>query len=738
MERKQTVLIAEDNDINRRILVNMLREDYEMLEAGDGEETITLLEANKDHISALLLDIVMPIKTGYDVLQYMAQHDITDIPIVVMTGESDERSEEKALDLGAWDFISKPYKPRVLLTRLKNAIARSQINYLAQVKHIAEHDQLTGLYNRRHFFETCETMQYLHKGEPMAFIRMDINQFRLVNSFLGEKGGNLLLQFCAREIQKLSEGYPWSCYGRLESDVFVFCIPFDKERCEKDLLELTKKLAEYNKEYLIEPSFGIYCITDAMISSEQMYLCASVAAKECKNKYMMFLCYYDAKMSEQLQLEREITHEMQQALDDEQFLVYFQPKYNAQTKTPYGAEALVRWKHPKKGMISPGAFIPVFERNGFIGKLDYYVWEKTCSYLKKWLDEGLEPAPVSVNMSRAELTNPNLVDMIISMVKKIGIPSRLLHLELTESAYMDNPELMNDVISRLHGAGFTILMDDFGSGYSSLNTLKDINVDILKVDMKFLSLDENNTRSKKILASVVTMAQWLGIPVITEGVETEEQYHFLQSIGCEYIQGYYFAKPMCLDEYEELIRDCKPVEAKYSSRADEEYMIPSLLKEKIYKDDLTGAYNRRYLKEWLFLDLAESKEKDFPLAVVLLDLTSFKHVNDLEGHLVGDEILIEVGKILLSHTRKNDAVIRYGGDEFIIIFTNCSEQVVQRKIGELDKAISQISLPAEHMSMGADFGYSYTSDFKKDTELLKSMIRQADKEMYQHKKVNKR
>ena len=734
MKQKQTLLIAEDNEVNRKLLSNMLKEEYNIIEAVDGVETIEILADRLDEVSALLLDIIMPNKNGYDVLNYMRENDISHLPIIVMTGASDEESEEKVLDMGAWDYITKPYKPKVLKTRLKNAIARSQIDYLAQVKHLAEHDQLTDLYNRRHFFEVTEELIQEHAAEKIAFIRMDINQFRLVNSFLGEAGGDALLRFCAECIKKLVEGYKYGTFGHVESDIFAFCMPYEREDCEKQLQQLTKEISKYDKGYLIESTFGIYLVEDARTPAEEMYICATVAAKKCKNKMLTYFMYFNQEMGKDLQLEQEITYEMQQALDTEQFQVYFQPKYNAQTQTPYGAEALVRWKHPEKGMISPGVFIPVFEKNGFIGKLDFYIWSKVCEYIKKWISEGLSPAPVSVNMSRAELSNPNLIQMLVQLVKMYEIPANLLHLELTESAYMDNPDIINEVIRKLHEAGFTVLMDDFGSGYSSLNTLKDIEVDILKIDMKFLSLDENNTKSKKILTTVISMAQWLGIPVITEGVETAEQFAFLQSIGCEYNQGYYFAKPMPLKEYETLIHDNKPIEAKYNSCMDADYMIPKQLKDKIYKDELTGAYNRRYLNEWLFLDIDDTNKENYPLAVVLLDLKSFKIINDTEGHLMGDALLKKVSETLLSHIRSNDAVIRYGGDEFIIIFTKCSESVVVRKIRELKEAIPQIQLPKDEYFSGADFGYSYTDHFEKNKDVLNAMIHKADLKMYSEKR----
>ena len=214
---------------------------------------------------------------------------------------------------------------------------------------------------------------------------------------------------------------------------------------------------------------------------------------------------------------------------------------------------LVRWIDPERGMILPGDFIPVFEQNGFIMKLDYYVWEKTCQLLRRWLDEGRNPYPISVNVSRVSLYNPRLAEVLGDLVKQYDIPPRLLQLELTESAYTTNQQSTKAIMSTLQQMGFCILMDDFGSGYSSLNVLKDIEVDVLKIDMKFLSNTENEARSENILAAVVRMAKWLNLPVIAEGVERKEQVLFLRSIGCEFVQGYYFAKPMPVEDFEKQV-----------------------------------------------------------------------------------------------------------------------------------------------------------------------------------------
>lgn len=555
MNKKHIILIAEDNKINRKILVKMFSKENDVIEAENGKQTIELLENYKEDIIAVLLDLRMPDKDGYEILSYMKENEMNQIPVVVMTSDMTGESEEKALDLGAWDFVSKPYEPRILLTRVNNAIARSKMNYLLQLKHAVEHDKLTGLYNRNHFLEMTDKMVAAHKGESMALIRVDIRRFHLINSFFGEKGGDGFLKYVADQLKEIVERYEWCVYGRMESDVFCACVPYDEQICMAHIKKLTKKMKEYNPDYRIEPSYGIYPITEDILSASEMLRNASLASKECKENYTRSVAFYDKSMRERLQQEEEIMQEMQDALVAGEFEVYYQPKYETRSKVANGAEALVRWNHPKKGVLHPSQFVPILEKNGFIGDLDIYVWEAVCRQMKEWKEKGIEVGPISVNLARADIQNPNLVEYLTTLVDKYQLAPEKLCIELTESAYMDSPLAINEVVKKLHEAGFLVIMDDFGKGYSSLNVLKDIDVDFLKINMKSLPLDPTNVKSKRILSSVIAMMQWLDIPVITMEVETEEEYTFLKSVGCEYIQGFYFVGPLPAKEYEQLLKE---------------------------------------------------------------------------------------------------------------------------------------------------------------------------------------
>ncbi|MEG1060675.1 MAG: EAL domain-containing protein [Oscillospiraceae bacterium] len=547
-----TVLVVDDNMVNRTILSKILSEQYTVLEAENGKVALELLE-NHAEIAAVMLDLVMPVMDGYAVLEAVRQDNrYANLPIAVTTGNGNHDSEKKALALGAWDFVTKPYDAEIILFRLKNAIDRSQLSALKELKYLTDYDVLTGLYNKKKFFDATRKMLDENRDKRFVFLRFDVDRFQLINSFFGAAEGDKLIIYIAEKMAEDAKKCSLATYGRIESDIVAICTPYEKEHVENIVRGSKDLLAKFNKNYDIVPSIGLYVIDDPSVSVEEMYNRSTLAAKTCKGNYVNFYAYYDASMSAILNAEQEITNDMNFALENGQFQIYLQPQYNIHTGLPCGAEALARWMHPTKGMLSPGVFIPVFERNGFITKLDYYVWDQACRWLHRWKEQGRRPYPISVNVSRVNLYNPNLVEMLLELVRSYGLEPSLLNLELTETAYTDNPATMKKVMSQLQSYGFVVMMDDFGSGYSSLSLLKDIMVNVLKIDMRFLSVSDFPGRGENIIASVIRMAKWLGIPVIAEGAETLEQVDFLRSVGCDYVQGYYYARPMPAAEYEQL------------------------------------------------------------------------------------------------------------------------------------------------------------------------------------------
>lgn len=558
MQKK--ILVVEDNKVNRTLMCRMLEKEYEIIQAENGLEAYQIIQKNYQELSAVILDLVMPVMDGKELLIQMREEGLyANLPILIATGEHNEKSETECLALGAWDFILKPYSAAIIKMRLQNIIARSQNELMAQVQELAQKDVLTGLYNRQFFMKQTSILLKSNPKEQFVLVHMDIDHFRLYNASFGSKAGNELLKRIAKQLlpELQHHNTEYCTYGRIESDVFCICMPYRKDQLLEAIYAANEKLQSMSEHYRIKASFGLYVIKDINDDMEAMYTRAVEAASKCKHNVNEQYAFYSEEMSALEEKEQKFTNEIDAALKERQFNVYLQPKYNVETGKPCGAEALVRWIHPEWGMVSPGDFIPAFEHNGLILQLDYYMWERVCELLSKWIKTGETVYPVSVNISRISMYNPNIVDDIYELTQKYQVPTNLLNLEITESAYMSNPHLMEDIIGKFRALGFVILMDDFGSGYSSLNTLKNIEVDILKIDMKFLPTGQNNVKSEKILASVARMAGWLGMPVIVEGVETKEQRDFLKSIGCKYIQGYFYARPMPVKDYEKLIGEQK-------------------------------------------------------------------------------------------------------------------------------------------------------------------------------------
>ena len=535
--------------------MTILEDTYHVLEACNGREALDILRDPKNSVSAVITDLIMPEMDGYQFLEvYSSTPQFSNIPIIVSTSQSDSESEVKCLEYGAWDFIKKPYNAQIIQFRVKNVIERSELYALRQLRYQEQFDTLTGIYIQNMFVRQTKKMLKENPDKDFMILHFDISQFQVYNSVFGRREGDKLLCHIADLLRKVGSKQEYMTYCRVEADAFCICMPaVDKELIQKLMDWFQKDLQAYQRDYNILPNLGVYYVEDKSASIPGMIDHAKLASKECKGNYIQNYYIYTEKMGKSIQEAQSIVSDMERAMKEEQFVLYLQPKYGLAEYKLRGAEVLIRWLTPE-GMVSPGKFIPVFEKNGLIMKLDYYVWEQSCKLIRSWLDRGIEPFPVSVNISRVSMYNPRIVEEIYELTVKYNVPPRLFQLELTESAYTDNPGTIKKAMQQLQEYGFTILMDDFGSGYSSLNVLKDISVDVLKLDMKFMANtgSENQKRSESIVANVIRLAKDLSLPVIAEGVEEKEQVEFLKSVGCEYVQGYYFAKPMPVAEYEKL------------------------------------------------------------------------------------------------------------------------------------------------------------------------------------------
>ncbi|WP_291600010.1 two-component system response regulator [Blautia sp. LMAG:75] len=689
MQREKTMLIADDVELNRALLENIFDDEYSILQAADGVEAMEILRSQP--VDVVLLDIVMPRMDGFEVLKTMKEEEtLSGIPVIMATSEK-ENSEERALLLGADDFINKPYRAMVVKKRVENIVVkhilerkrlenalfetRNELNSLIdsvpggigvwkvtdkvqveyfndgfcrqfgydreefqekfssdltalwvggdteyilnrlrenkdsndrislvhqvrrkdkslrwfslnalkykvedgvpvfrivnidvtesrenellieqkneELRYLLDHDALTGLYNRSTFCR--KTADFLRQNPEGTYnmVQFDIERFKVINELYGNFMGDRILLLIAEGLQKCLKSK--GTYGRLEADHFAVCLPAGTEELQQVRDQMEKSLASVKIEQKINLYYGVYTIEDRGMSVDLMCDRANLALRTVKGNSNRAYAVYNDELHQVVLSEQQLTNSMEEALLQRQFEVYYQPVVDLNTGDVVSAEALVRWNHPEKGMVSPGFFIPFFEHNGFIIKLDAYIREEVCRNMMELRRRGLRNIPVSVNVSRLEFYDSNLCRSIIDLTERYRLEPQMMRLEITESAYTDNPQQLLAAMKELQNYGFQVLMDDFGSGYSSLNMLKDVPVDILKMDMKFLEDQGISGRGPEILASLVRMAKKLGMRTIAEGIETKEQGDFLRSVGCEYGQGYYYARPMPADSFTSLL-----------------------------------------------------------------------------------------------------------------------------------------------------------------------------------------
>lgn len=412
-------------------------------------------------------------------------------------------------------------------------------------------DEETGVMDRKSFYDRVRSLLDEYADLEFEMMVTDVERFHIANELLGEEAGDELLHRLG-DCLKANE-FELSAVGRLYSDHFAVFYPAKQSIRDHIIKSLQEIAAGFSDHYMITLDFGIYPVHERELLASVMCDRAKMALQRAKGNYMVNCSIYDEDMHQAAIRKQFVVNSMEEALAKKQFLIWLQPKYDLRTEKIVGAEALVRWQHPEHGFLSPAMFIPVFEDNGFIMKLDAYIWEETCRLLARWREEGRLLLPVSINVSRVDLHNPHLSELLLGLVQKYDLPPALLELEITESAYTEDARQIIAFTETLRQHGFTILMDDFGSGYSSLNMLKDVPVDILKLDLHFLSSDDTSGRGGNILNSIVRMAKWLNLEVIAEGVETQQQADFLRSIGCRFVQGYYYSRPLPVDAYEKLL-----------------------------------------------------------------------------------------------------------------------------------------------------------------------------------------
>lgn len=546
---RRTVLIIEDNELNREILCGILEDHYRILQAADGLEGLTVLEEAKERISLILLDITMPVMNGYEFLEEVGRRTyLATIPIIVTTASNTEDDEIRCLEMGASDFVTKPYRPSVIHRRVESMI---RLREASAMLNLVERDALTGVFSKEFFIQYAARTLDGRPDISFDMVCCDVENFKMINDRHGVHVGDEMLRYIGRCLLD-NMPRPNIC-GRVGGDVFAALVTHKGLDVHTRLIRSLCARFESSPVPNASVKFGVYLDVDRAAAVSTMCDRAQLALEGIKKRYGEFIAVYDESIRQKLVREQRVLDGMERAIRERQFQVYYQPKHSLRTGALSGAEALVRWIHPEYGFLSPGEFIPIFERNGFITKLDFYVWETVCRDLGEWTERGLDPMPVSTNISRADIDVPDLDWEITCLADRCRVPHDRLHLEITESAYTEDPEQLTLVVDGLRERGFLVELDDFGSGYSSLNTLNELSFDVLKLDMSLVR-QMASEKKKKVLSSVLDLAKQLGLYSVAEGVETQEQAQALREMGCDHAQGYYYAKPMPKAEFEDYLR----------------------------------------------------------------------------------------------------------------------------------------------------------------------------------------
>ena len=544
--KKDKVLVVGHNPFDEKILTDILSPYVEVIISNAEDTIIEQLQDKDDVISTAIFNF----EVAPELLKAIRMIPVLeDFPILVSTLHGSAQIENELLEYGVVDFLKQPFDARRVINRVKTCIKLFNAN---KIIFELERDELTGLFTRKAFLRRAEKVRAENPKKKFAVLAFDFDNFKSSNTLYGEAKCNEFLAYTAKRLKGL---IPHSIVGRYGGDQYILFFAFDGDNVDVERIKyLTKSILDSAPI----PHQIVKCGINSPISHELPFVVccdrAFLAIQQIKGIYGKDIAFFENDLQKQLLDEQHISETMEAALENGEFKVYYQPKHETITGKIVGAEALVRWIHPEYGFMSPGQFIPLFEKNGFITKLDNFILEQVCKDIKRWKEKGYTFVPVSVNVSRRDFLEEGCIDKQIQIIDSYGIDHAYVHMEVTESLYSENTEIIISQLKKVQELGFMIEMDDFGSGYSSLGLLSSFPLNILKLDISFV---RNFRENEIVIENIIKMAHRLGLLTVAEGAETNEQVATLKTLGCDFIQGFYFSKPLPIEEYEKYINDAK-------------------------------------------------------------------------------------------------------------------------------------------------------------------------------------
>ena len=543
---QRRVLVVDDEAINREVLGTIIGESYEVLFAENGRQALGMIRRNRDTLSLVMLDLYMPEMDGFTVLETMhGDPELSRIPVIVLTGEPS--AELRSLELGAADFLTKPYDmPEVIRARVSRII---ELNEGRSIIHAAEKDALTGLYSSNFFFEYAQQLKRYRPDQDMDAVAINIDRFHLVNELYGREFGDRALILLGRAIRDfLSTTDGIGCRQEADS-FFVYCL--HRDSYDEVLAQLEEGLDSLLRTVRIRLRVGVYANLDHSVDVARQFDRAKTACAMLRDDYSRSVLVYDNSLYQNEVFTATLLGGIHQAIQNKQLKIFYQPQYDIREGDPVlcSAEALVRWEHPELGMISPASFLPLFEENGLIQMVDQYVRREAAQQIRQWQEAYGIRFPLAVNLSRFDLYEPELVDELQGLLNEFGLTPDDMLLELTESAFTVDVEQLDEAVDQLRSAGFRVGMDNFGAGGFALGALFTVPIDQLKLDMKYVRYIWDADARERLIRLVMDAATYLGIAVVAESVETEEECELLRSLGCIVVQGRCFSTPETVEEF---------------------------------------------------------------------------------------------------------------------------------------------------------------------------------------------
>ncbi len=544
------VMVIGENERYMQDIIESLTNAFEIIAFTSMDEAINKLRESYTEISTILISV------QYDISEYKtflkqkkSLKYASRIPVIVISENNSPEAEQGCIDSGVIDFVATPYNVDVLTSRINRSI-----NYYESAAMVSaiEYDDLTGIYTKQAFFYHANVMIQNNPERNYDIYILDVKDFKDINEQCGRVGADNLLKAIAKTVK--DNWNDRAIYGRYGGDQFVALVD-SSEVDYRDAIEISNRaVLEKNKDYNFSMKFGVYHMIDKSLPMDVICDRTMIALKSIKKKYDVLYAVYDESYQAAYDKERYLEANMEVAISEEQFKVFYQPKHDTATGKLIGAEALVRWINPRYGFISPAEFIPLFEKNGFIAKLDTYIWKQVCVRQKEWQVRGLPIVPVSVNCSRVDVMSKEYLSDLKKNFYEFGIDAKYVHIEVTESVAAGDIDRLISFANQVKSMGIQIEMDDFGAGYSSLNILGSLPIDVLKLDMSFMK-QFHDEKKRKVLSYVISMARGLKLKTVSEGVETEEQIMALREMGCDSVQGYYYSRPLPVEEFESYLKN---------------------------------------------------------------------------------------------------------------------------------------------------------------------------------------